>query len=54
MVRLACKAKYGYEYLFVEISKEFNLKVDIYCYSFTNTLSWLIFTKHEHDLWLSR
>ncbi|XP_022101098.1 protein artemis-like isoform X2 [Acanthaster planci] len=29
MVRLACKAKYGYEYLFVEISKEFNLKVHV-------------------------
>ena len=30
MVRLACKAKYGYEYLYVELSKEFNMKVNIH------------------------
>ncbi|XP_072038228.1 protein artemis-like isoform X2 [Amphiura filiformis] len=29
MVRLACKARYGYEYLYVELSKEFNMKVHV-------------------------
>ncbi|XP_077977647.1 protein artemis-like [Glandiceps talaboti] len=29
MVRLVCKAKYGYEYLFVELSQRFNCKVHV-------------------------
>ena len=28
MLRLTCKAKYGYEYLYVELSKQFNMKVN--------------------------
>nr|XP_006816383.1 PREDICTED: protein artemis-like [Saccoglossus kowalevskii] len=29
MVRLTCKAKYGYEYLFVELSKHFNMQIHV-------------------------